>query len=318
AQRTRPRAVSRSRTSRTSPRSGVKTCAGAPAQSSTLTSTRSASSARRSQSRVEPSSRVSPKSGSRCQPAMLILLFASHRAPWIAGRACAPSISTSSSQPSRGAGSPAVHREPSAGGSSWASLPIRLSLRRWWLETSASIPWPIRPSMRPAVLETRLIPVSSGELLGRDPGGAATAAVEQAAWDRQGTQPPERRPEQQPGFDLRDQRPQLLALVRLQRPAPDAEPARQRAEPTQLAPVEPPEMAPGEQRDVARQQQPADREALPQLLRGAPEDQGHESTLPAARTFILGCPGPIPFRPPGDVAEWLRSGLQSRLHRFDS
>jgi hypothetical protein len=23
-------------------------------------------------------------------------------------------------------------------------------------------------------------------------------------------------------------------------------------------------------------------------------------------------------KPPGDVAEWLRSGLQSRLHRFDS
>jgi hypothetical protein len=29
--------------------------------------------------------------------------------------------------------------------------------------------------------------------------------------------------------------------------------------------------------------------------------------------------GSIPFQGlPGDVAEWLRSGLQSRLHRFDS
>ena len=27
---------------------------------------------------------------------------------------------------------------------------------------------------------------------------------------------------------------------------------------------------------------------------------------------------PLRFRTPGDVAEWLRSGLQSRLHRFDS
>jgi hypothetical protein len=30
----------------------------------------------------------------------------------------------------------------------------------------------------------------------------------------------------------------------------------------------------------------------------------------------VACALPLPL--PGDVAEWLRSGLQSRLHRFDS
>jgi hypothetical protein len=42
-----------------------------------------------------------------------------------------------------------------------------------------------------------------------------------------------------------------------------------------------------------------------------PAGDDHSRQAGLASTATLG-------PPPGDVAEWLRSGLQSRLHRFDS
>ncbi len=60
---------------------------------------------------------------------------------------------------------------------------------------------------------------------------------------------------------------------------------------------------------------------MPEALANAQRD-GH-AAWPAGHELRRETSGPpLPARyamqPHGDVAEWLRSGLQSRLHRFDS
>ena len=146
---TRVPRMSSSRSRRTRRREGLKTGSGAPAQSRTLTSTRSASSPSRSRNRHASRSRVSPKSGVRCQPAMWTWERASARAAAMADRASSPSMRTRKSQPSRGRGSPALHSEPSRSGSSCSRWPSRASLRRWCTLTTRSMPPPAIESMRP-------------------------------------------------------------------------------------------------------------------------------------------------------------------------
>ena len=91
---------------------------GAPAHSSTRTSTpRATVSPAARAARCGGSSRSSAKCGAACQPAMRTERRAPRIASAIAGSTCAPSISTSIVQPSRGAGASRHHGEPSSGGS---------------------------------------------------------------------------------------------------------------------------------------------------------------------------------------------------------
>ena len=108
--------MSSSRIFRTSPRDGRKSGNGAPAQTSTRTSRRSASCARRWRSTTCSRSRTSAKSGVKCQPVRWTCERASFSSAAMAGRACAPSIRTSTALPDRGGGSPAA--QPPGGGSS--------------------------------------------------------------------------------------------------------------------------------------------------------------------------------------------------------
>ena len=100
--------MSSSRIFRTSPRDGRKSGNGAPAQTSTRTSRRSASCARRWRSTTCSRSRTSAKSGVKCQPVRWTCERARCSSAAMAGRACAPSIRTSTALPDRGGGSPAA------------------------------------------------------------------------------------------------------------------------------------------------------------------------------------------------------------------
>ena len=165
AHSTRVPRVSSSRTPRTAERAGLNSGSGAPAQSSTRTLTRSASSPSRSRSRAASSSRVSPKSGLMYQPAMCTLERAPASACASSGSACAPSISTSRSLPSRGAGPALAHSElEPRGGSSRSSCPARRSRRRWCARIADSTRSPIKPSSRarPRSATPRSLPADAG------------------------------------------------------------------------------------------------------------------------------------------------------------
>ena len=72
-----------------------------------------------------------PEAGVMCQPAMCTDERAPSIASAIRGSASAPSMSTSSEQPSRGGGSPEHHNVPSAGGLYEPECSSRASRRRW-------------------------------------------------------------------------------------------------------------------------------------------------------------------------------------------
>ena len=113
-----------------SPLEGRKSGSGAPAQASTRTSSRSASSARRLRRTTGSPSRSSANAGVKCQPVRWTWDCASRSAAAIDGSACTPSIRMSTAFPARGGKSPPA--QPPTGGSSARVQPIRPRRRRWW------------------------------------------------------------------------------------------------------------------------------------------------------------------------------------------
>jgi hypothetical protein len=118
---------------------------GAPAHRSTRTSTRAAASASRFRSTTGSRSFSSTKSGDMNHPVMWTCERAPRISSIMAGRASAPSISTSTPFPGRGGG--ASSAQPPEGASS-AALPSRARRRRCLAFTAAVMPSPALRSSR--------------------------------------------------------------------------------------------------------------------------------------------------------------------------
>ena len=145
----RPARCSSSRTLRAVRRDGRNTGSGAPAQSSTRTSTRSASSASRFRSDDGVGCRPAiTKSGDMNQPLRWTNAVARRISATMRASACSPSISTSSRLPSRGGGASSA-QPPDAAAS--GCLPSLASRRVWWARTAAETVSPTqRSTPRPA------------------------------------------------------------------------------------------------------------------------------------------------------------------------
>ena len=70
--------------------------------------------------------------------------------------------------------------------------------------------------------------------------------------------------------------------------------------------------------DGLRAQLPQVKEHLAKFGDALPAEITQQLEALAAAPRLKEPRAPVPLAPRGDVAEWLRSGLQSRLHRFDS
>jgi hypothetical protein len=209
------------------------------------------------------------------------------------------------------------HRSACAGGA-WLSFlsgvasgprPRRRGVRRCQREFRA------KTRRRAAGLRSR-----SGTLLGRGSRGATAPAVEESARHRDRAEPPHGRPEQQSRLELGDQTLQLRALGRIEPVSTGGRASEQRGEPASLRGVETREMASGQHRHLPGQQQPSHRKPFGDFLQCDTADQRHAPHVTRAAVSRTGGSRSDRYSAgvPGDVAEWLRSGLQSRLHRFDS
>ena len=127
---------------------GWNSGSGGPAQSSSRTGRRAATSASRSRSGRAPGPRVSSNSGDACHPAMCTERCAPRIAASISASADVPSTSTSTLFPERTG--TRVDHHPGAAGASASDQPSRASRRRWWLRSTASRPSP--------TLESTLLP----------------------------------------------------------------------------------------------------------------------------------------------------------------
>src|SRR6476469_3632632 len=172
SQRMRPASTSSARVFRAIRLEGRNSRTGAPAQSSTRTSTRSASSASRLRTTTgtEPS-RIT-KSGERNHPVMCTYSVARPSDSIIRANACSPSISSSRVFPCRGWN--ASSAQPPAGASS-AALPRRDRRRRWWACTAAETASPTRRSMASAASRSAISGCAQR---------SASAGAASSVWDR--------------------------------------------------------------------------------------------------------------------------------------